>query len=171
MPTPPTNRWRNARSELIITALLLVLAIALGAFLFRKPAAVTPTPEPSVSPVIASPVATPELPSPSPSTAQITTLEIKHPTQTKRLSLAITKPITVADLMTRAAREQSLQIITKDYGGSLGLFFESIDGLKNDTATNQYWSLYINNTKSAVGASTAVVHPGDIVSWRYEKGT
>lgn len=160
------NRWRNARWEIVAVALLLPIALVLETFLFKRPVA-EPTPSPSLPPVIASPNS-----SPTPTaTEKVITLEIKNKAQTKHYSLAVTQPITVADLMTRAAREQSLQITTKDFGGSLGLFFESIDGLKNDTATNYYWSLYLNNTKSAVGASTAVVHPGDIVSWRYEKGT
>lgn len=49
---------------------------------------------------------------------------------------------------------------------SLGYFVESINGTKS--ADGFYWFLYINDTSSPLGASSALVQVGDVVEWRYK---
>jgi len=55
----------------------------------------------------------------------------------------------------------------REFSG-LGFFIEDIGGLKN--RDGYYWTLFINNTLSEKGVSTAKVSPGDIVELRYQKG-
>jgi hypothetical protein len=55
---------------------------------------------------------------------------------------------------------------TKDFGAPLGVFIESLNGVKNDPSTDRYWRLYINGVLSPVGASSARVRSGDTVTRR-----
>ncbi len=50
---------------------------------------------------------------------------------------------------------------------SLGSMIDSIDARGNGNGF--YWILYVNGVSSSLGASSAVVSPGDSVEWRYEK--
>jgi len=76
---------------------------------------------------------------------------------------------TVTKVMEQAKEDGVISYSAVDYGGSLGLFFEEINGLKNNQAPNYYWQLYVNGEKSRVGASAARVTAGDRVEWRYEE--
>jgi hypothetical protein len=53
-----------------------------------------------------------------------------------------------------------------DYPG-LGFFVDSINGKAN--ANGLYWFLYVNGESSDTGASQTLLHPGDVVEWRYER--
>lgn len=48
----------------------------------------------------------------------------------------------------------------------LGTFVESINGTRN--ANGKYWILYVDDTPSSVGMSSASVVPGTRIEWRYE---
>jgi len=58
----------------------------------------------------------------------------------------------------------------KNYAG-LGKFVESINGLKNNPQTGEYWIYYINSKPAQMGISNQVVAPGDVIEWKYEKST
>jgi len=71
----------------------------------------------------------------------------------------------VIDAMRTAASAGHLTFTTREYPG-MGQFIDSINGKKNENGT--YWILYINDTSSTLGASTASIGPGDTVEWRYK---
>jgi hypothetical protein len=52
------------------------------------------------------------------------------------------------------------------YYPSLGYFIEQINGITNADGT--YWTLYINNAYSTIGASQYRIRKGDTVEWKYE---
>lgn len=56
-----------------------------------------------------------------------------------------------------------------EYGGDLGTFVKSINGIAENTREKMYWILYINGKKSNKGISTLILNPNDIIMWNYEK--
>lgn len=174
--------------ELVALALLVPLAIIIGLIIWRQPllsqvASTAATSSPT--PVLATPTATPietaqvqgiitqssTIASPSPSaTPTITktvTMTMQAPTTSKTLHLPVNGQVTVADML-KVAQDKGTQIKTKDFGGSLGVFVESMMGISNDLNTQTYWTLYINNIRAQVGASTATVSAEDSILWKYE---
>jgi hypothetical protein len=139
--------------KLFVTALILVAAILLAGswWLASRP---TLSPSPLISPTT--------------SPQQQTILLNLTGGSEKEYRLVTTQEITVADLLTRAQKEQGLQITTKDFGGSLGILVEEMNGIHNDQSKQMYWTLSINGKRSEVGASSAHVKPGDTVTWKYE---
>lgn len=75
----------------------------------------------------------------------------------------------VSEIMARAQDEGVLTYKAIDYGGSMGLFFEQINGVKNNQVKDYFWHLYVNGEKSSVGASSVGVEAGDEVEWKYEE--
>lgn len=71
----------------------------------------------------------------------------------------------------KLAQQQGLILKTKDYGAPLGVLIEGINNILNDSKNQKYWTLYVNNVRSAVGASTATVKPGDTITWKFENTT
>ena len=175
MPSRVFQRLRGLRAELAAVTLLLPLAVGLGFALARFPTGETPpgTPEArqsslasTATPTTASVVSPPAL-----RATQAVTLEIHAPTSTTRYELPVTGEATVAALLTQATTTSGLTLETTDYGGTLGIFVESINGVRNDTKRQWYWTLSVNGTKSPLGASAARVHPGDRVTWSFEPMT
>jgi len=176
--------------ELVALALLIPLALILGLILWRQPsfspvASTTPlatSPTPSESPANPNEASvegitdTKQAPTISPANEEISNepaetnviMVIEGPTGTSSHGFLIDFPATVADVLAQA-RESGIAITTKDYGGTMGLFVESMMGVNNDLNQQLYWTLYINDTLSQVGASSAQVKAGDNVTWRYER--
>jgi len=73
----------------------------------------------------------------------------------------------VLNLMHTLASTTDFTFTGKEYP-SLGFFVTSIGGKKADDG--YYWILYVNGKSSDLGASSATIHAGDTVEWRYEKG-
>lgn len=172
MPNNSLSRLRAVRRELVALALLVPLAIVLGLVLTRFPkvettprvaATTTGAPLPSDSPLPRPTAASPVAPK-----AQSVALEIHGPFGTRTYALRVDGELSVADLLAHAAREKLLSLETKDYGGSLGIFVEGINGVRSDPRQQRYWTLYVNGERSPVGASSARVRPGDTVRWSYE---
>ena len=168
---------RRIGGELIALLVLIPLIVVLGLILVRFGHAPAPTSLPelliaSPSPaagedagkVVGSAVVADTISPIAPSV----TLEIAQNGTTKKYSIPVTSEVIVAELLTKA-QTQGLQLKTKDYGGSLGLFVEEINGVRNDPATNRYWHLYINNQRSPLGASNALAKLGDTIRWSLEK--
>lgn len=82
----------------------------------------------------------------------------------------ISSSTTVYNLMQFASADsrQPFLFETKDYG-SMGLFIESINGLKNNLQTGEYWIYYVNGKSAKIGISNYIIKSGDVVRWRYEK--
>lgn len=167
---------RRIRAELVALALLVPLSLVLGFLLGRSPDWFSPAPGTSTTilspdsvktPSALSTTASPSVTAPAAVGTHVT-LGIKHGSETRSYQLAITGETTVANLLRRAEREQSLRLKTKDYGDSLGIFVEAISGVENDPKTQRYWTLYVNGAFSQLGASSAKVRPGDTVTWSFE---
>lgn len=92
----------------------------------------------------------------------------ESPTQTPRTtySFIAREKGTVLSAM-EMERAKGLIFTSKNYP-ALGVFIESIDGLKS--TEGMYWILYLNGATSTSGASQAYVAPGDTVTWKYEAG-
>lgn len=171
------QRLRSLRAELAAVALLLPLAVVLGFVLARFPSGgAPPTVTTEVTGGTTAASALPVAPTAVPTTeaAPITknvTLEIKSPRGTTTQTLPVLGETTVAELLTRASKTSGLTLETKDYGGTLGIFVEGINGTRNDTTREWYWTLYVNGTKSPLGASSARVRAGDRVAWSFEPMT
>lgn len=155
------NILQRIGGELIALIVLVPLVIILGLVIIRLPSegplAAETTPLTSESPAISTPPA-----------VQAILLEIKNGAAIQTYSLAFTGEVTVADLLEQA-KAQGLPLVTKDYGGSLGLFVEAMNGQASDPATQRYWHLYVNDRRSPLGASSTRVKAGDSVRWSFEK--
>jgi len=73
---------------------------------------------------------------------------------------------TIYDAMNILASTTDFSFKSTFYPG-LGYFIEEINGVKN--SGGQYWTLYVNNLYSNVGAAAYNVAQGDIIEWKYEK--
>ena len=74
---------------------------------------------------------------------------------------------TVLETMRSLSAGRALSFSGRDFPG-LGFFVEEINDQKN--TNGYYWILAVDGKKSELGVSSAIVHPGDVVEWRYEKG-
>lgn len=176
---PQQNRFRTLSIEIIVLIILIPVAIFLSTKIWNKQAipnqpilTETPTatnfPTPSITPTTTS--------QPNKVTATLKpagktiTLNFQGPKETASYKISVSKKITVIEAM-RIAQAQGLILKTKDYGASLGILIEGINNILNDSNNQKYWTLYVNNVRSAVGASTATVEPGDIITWKFENTT
>ncbi len=56
-----------------------------------------------------------------------------------------------------------------EYGGDLGTFVKSINGIAENYREKMHWILYVNDKKSNKGISKLKLNPDDIIMWNYEK--
>ncbi len=167
----------SVKIELIAVALLIPLVIVLGLALKRFPtslsqSAVTPSPIGTVSPsptILVAEDASASLKAVTPpqKASQTVTLTIHTSSKPAIYQIEVKGKTVVVDIM-RQAEKQGLQLVTKDFGGSLGIFIESINGVKNNATPNYYWQFYINGQRSSLGISSATVSPHDRIEWKYE---
>ncbi len=78
---------------------------------------------------------------------------------------------TVLDLMNMAREYGYMTYESKNFGGDLGYFIESINGIKSGDTKNYYWIYYINGAKAKAGISNYTIQQNDIITWNYEKST
>jgi hypothetical protein len=180
-PRPPLRRFGG---ELLTLSILVPLVIVLGIMLYRfsgSAAVATPSPTPSpTATVTPSPTATilgeasSTTPSPVSTTAassiaqQQVGLQIVSPRGSASYEVPISGDKRVTEVM-QLAQAQGLRLKTKDFGGSLGIYVEEINGVAEDPSKQLYWHLYLNGGRSPLGASNAQVKPGDTVRWVLEK--
>jgi len=181
------NRFRALSIELIALVVLIPLALFLVTKIWNK----QETPDRQVSTATeAAPSATPTVTIPPAPTAesvtakkidltgtatpkpanQKLTLEFEGPSDTVSYEISASKKITVIEAM-KTAQEQGLILKTKDYGAPLGILIEGINNIPNDSKNQKYWTLYVNGNRSAVGASSAIVEPGGVITWKFETTT
>lgn len=73
---------------------------------------------------------------------------------------------TVFELLESLASTSAIQLSSKDYGGDLGVFIESINGIGlNDK--QKWWQFWVNNIYSTKGASFYTLHEGDVVLFKF----
>lgn len=83
-------------------------------------------------------------------------------------SLDFTKNQNVFDLLKQITGQNNIELLYKDYGGDLGIFIESIGGIKNNN--DSYWQYWVNNQYSTKGVSSYVIQPNDVIEFKFIKG-
>lgn len=84
------------------------------------------------------------------------------------VSLSIPKTdSTLFELLKKADEDKKISFGYKDYGGSLGVFIQSINGVEGSGET--YWQYWVNNAYAQVGVSSYRVNPGDIIMFKLTK--
>ena len=140
------------RVEVVALAILVPLVLVLGAVLVRWPGADVAD---SPSSLVAS--------------SKVFNLTVNFPESGKQYNVLVKGETTVEQVLVRATEQYGLLFDTKDYGEDLGVFVEAINGVAGDADRGTYWHFYVNDTLSPVGASAAMVKPGDEVTWKYER--
>ncbi len=72
----------------------------------------------------------------------------------------------VYEFMDTLRKEGKINFKEKNYIG-LGKLIEEINGIRSNGDRN--WIYYVNGKKAAIGVSNYKIHPGDVVSWKYEE--
>jgi len=68
-------------------------------------------------------------------------------------------------LMQDVTGDNHITFLYKDYSG-LGALITQIGGKKNGDGS-RYWQYWVNNKMAAVGASSYIVQPGDVIEWKF----
>ncbi len=71
----------------------------------------------------------------------------------------------LSEFMEKALTEKNIKITHESYSG-LGTLIVEIDGKKNGE-NGKYWQYWVNGNYAQVGASSYLLHPGDIIEWRF----
>jgi len=82
---------------------------------------------------------------------------------------AISNNQTVFDLLEQVTTKNGLEFQYSDEYKDLGILVESINGVKNSTATNRYWHYWVNNRFAQVAVDKYQLEEGDIVLLKYIK--
>lgn len=172
------NRFHALSIEIIALIILIPVALFLSAKIWHRHTAPN-QPTAFVSPTTATATPTASFVTTTLTNASAITpkpagktimLNFYGPKETTSYKIVSSAKITVIEAM-RLAQKQGLILKTKDYGAPLGILIEGINDILNDSKNQKYWTLYVNNVRSAVGASTATVSPGDTVKWKFENTT
>jgi len=172
------NRFRSLVLEIIVLAILIPVSIFLFTKLSGKPqeeitASSSPSPTTASVDVSATPAILSAITSSEPTAQAIKqsiTLTITSPDKSSTYKIQTEKSLSVVTLL-QSAQQQGLQLKTKDYGAPLGILIEEINNIKNDQKNQRYWTLYINDKMSVLGASSTIVSPGESVTWKFENTT
>ena len=84
------------------------------------------------------------------------------------IDLSANSGTSVLDLMNTAQVESKLNFSGQEFEG-LGFLVQEINGVKNSSDENTYWTLYVNGEMAQVGVSEQKISSGDIIEWKYEK--
>lgn len=76
---------------------------------------------------------------------------------------------TVFDLMEKIKKTGDFDFKYQD--GSMGVFVEEINGVKNNPSKNSFWLFYVNNEPSITSVSNYQLSAGDEVEWKFEDVT
>ncbi len=95
------------------------------------------------------------------------TLQINN----KNFPIPYEEDMTAEEVMkeVRSRYPESFSYESIEYGGDLGTFVKSINGIVENNREKMYWILYINGNKSNKGISILKLKPDDIIMWNYEK--
>jgi hypothetical protein len=76
----------------------------------------------------------------------------------------------VFDVLQAATTAKKIDLKYKDYGGDMGIFIESIDGVGKDPTGRKWWQFWVNNAYSQVGAGSYKVQSGDTIEFKFIQG-
>jgi hypothetical protein len=171
------KRLNKVKTELVVLSILVPLVIVLGSLLIKWPDLGDKS-EPAKEPkeyIIETSSNVSVVPKVEESTVPIqkeleeVTLQTSSAKYNKNWQVAIEGEVSVEKVLELAAAKGYLKVESIDYGGSMGVFIESLENIANNNIEKVYWHLYINDVLSPVGASHATVKAGDTVLWKYEK--
>src|SRR3989344_5000419 len=74
---------------------------------------------------------------------------------------------TVFDILKEVTEKNEIGLEYKDYGSGLGMFVESIGGVKGSGANSAWWQFWVNDEYSEKGASSVAAAPGDAIKWKF----
>ena len=80
--------------------------------------------------------------------------------------LILSQDSTVFSLLERLAQRENFEVESTLYA-KMGVFVESIDGVKNGTA-GKYWQYWVNDELPPVASDKKKVKEGDKVEWKFE---
>lgn len=75
---------------------------------------------------------------------------------------------TVYDVLKTAGESKGIAVESKDYGGELGQFIQSIDGKQG--SGDAYWQYWLNGIYSQKGVSGVAPASGDVIEFKLTKG-
>lgn len=73
-------------------------------------------------------------------------------------------------VLKQATEDNNIALEYQDYGGDIGAFIQSINGVGSDPESDRWWQFWVNNRYSQVGASSYRLEAGDVVEFKYIKG-
>ncbi len=76
---------------------------------------------------------------------------------------------TVFSLLKELSQRENFELESTLYEG-MGVFVESIDGLRNGTQ-DKYWQYWVNNELPQVAADKMQIKKNDVIEWRFEAST
>ena len=82
-------------------------------------------------------------------------------------TLDVPEGSTVYDAMKLMSETTEFTFHAESYG-HLGVFIDTIAGIKNDTIRALYWIYAVNGQKATKGVSQYTLQPHDIITWTYE---
>lgn len=74
---------------------------------------------------------------------------------------------TVFELLKKVTSDFNIEFSYSDRYKDLGVFIESIDNVRNDTASDNWWHYWVNNDYADVAADKLELKNGDIVEWKF----
>lgn len=72
----------------------------------------------------------------------------------------------LADVLFRLENQGTLSLSYQDYGGDLGIFIKSIDGV-GDNGGNKWWQVWVNEDFLQVGVSNYQIKANDTILFKY----
>ena len=85
------------------------------------------------------------------------------------LDISIEGKVSLFDVIQSTAEENNLPLGFKDFGGELGVFIESIDGI-GGKGGDKWWQYFVNNKYGEIGVSTYMVTQGDVIELKFIEG-
>lgn len=73
------------------------------------------------------------------------------------------------DVIQSTVEENDIPLRFKDFGGELGVFIESIDGVPGES-NNKWWQYWVNNEYGKIGVSSYTVKQGDVIELKFVEG-
>ena len=73
------------------------------------------------------------------------------------------------DVIQSTVEENNIPLGFKDFGGELGVFIESINGVPGESS-NRWWQYWVNNKYGEIGVSSYTVKSGDVIELKFVEG-
>ena len=149
---------KTLKKAILISSVIALLAAGCNS----KPAP-TVSPAPQAQPQAQNPAPAPA-PTPAPAgQAQkpLTVYETVQGSNINKPSYQVDAGVSAYDLLIATH-----VVKAKDFGGGMGMFVESIDGIIPDS--KHFWKFFVNGKSSNVGASSYVLKNGDKLEWKLD---